>query len=204
MLIKQAPKYHGFSMVELLIVLLLGSFLLVMITRLYVSEVSGGAKNLNMSRLRADLQSMMAMIETDIRRAGYGGSEYLVGLNGTKTIDINSAEDCIVYYYNHNRSATLENSNRMAFRLKDNSIRFKTGVSQLAEIACSVTTGWSNISDNEFLNITMLNFTEHVTSSANATMRSVDITLTGELSSDSDYYHSVSSHVQIRNMEFND
>jgi prepilin-type N-terminal cleavage/methylation domain-containing protein len=193
----------GFSLVELLISLLLGSVLLTIVISLYVTGVSTGSKSLNYSRLRTDLQSLITLIEKDIRRAGYGGDEYLVGISANKSIDINSAQDCIVYYYNHNETPTLEHSNKMAFSFKNRAIKFKTGVGQVADSVCAVSNGWTRISDDKFITIKELMFTENMTSSASATLRNISIKLTGELASDSQYSHSISSALQVRNLELN-
>jgi prepilin-type N-terminal cleavage/methylation domain-containing protein len=191
----------GFTLVELLIGLLLGAVLLAMVISLYVTGVSTGSKSLKYSRLRTDLQSLITLIETDIRRSGYGGDEYLVGIGANKNIDINSTQDCIVYYYNHNETPTIEHSNKMAFSFKNRAIKFKTGVGQVADSVCAITNGWTRISDDNFITINELIFTENITSSASATLRNISIKLSGELVSDSQYTHSISSSVQIRNIE---
>lgn len=195
-------SFKGFSLVELLISLMLGSLLLAMVIGLYVTGVSRGAESLKYSRLQTDLLSIIAMLETDIRRAGYGGSDYLVGIGANKTVDINSDKNCIVFYYNHDKSQTLKQNNKMAFSLKENIIKFKSGVDQIAETVCAETSGWRAISDVQFISITNLTLTEKVTSNASVTMRSVKIALTGELTSDSKYNHSISTLVQVRNIEF--
>ena len=196
--------YKGFSLVELLIALLLGSLLITMVIGLYVTSVSTGSTGLKNSRLRTDLQSMISMMETDIRRAGYsgGGNAYLVGINGDKTIDINSNNDCIVYYYNHNKSSIVESSNKMAFSLRNNTLKFKTGVEKVANTVCAVSSGWIDVSDAKFIKITALSFIETISSNATATTRNVKINLSGELASDNRYTHSISTHVQVRNIEF--
>jgi len=199
---KNTDSQYGFSLVELLIAFFLGSVLLAMVIGLYVACVSTGSKNLKMSRLRTDLQSLVALIETDIRRAGYGGSDYLVGASGKSTIDINSNGDCIVYYYNHNDTIALESSNMMAFNLQSDSVRFKTGVGKIANEVCAVSTGWESVSDTNIIKITKLSFTDTVTSDVTTTQRSVTLELAGELVSDSRYSYSIKTHVQVRNVEF--
>lgn len=191
---------------ELLLSLLLGSLLLAMVIGLYTSSISAGSESLKYSRLRSDLQSIIAIIETDIRRAGYSGGEegYLVGASGKQTVDINLSHDCIVYYYNHNNSLVVEHSNKMAFAFKDNAIKFKTGITQVANDACAVATGWIDVSDVGFVKITAFSIIEEIVSNDNTRLRSVKITLTGELTSDSDYSHSITTRVQIRNIEFTD
>lgn len=197
--------HKGFSLVELLIAMLLGSLLLAMVIGLYVSGVSSGAKSLKYSRLRTDLQSIISVMETDIRRAGYGGSAFMVGSGAVKTADINQvSKDCIVYYYKHD-TANADN-NKMGFRFVPikNEIQFGTGVGPLAADCYASDNGsWQALSDKQFIKITALNFTDSIVSSAAATMRSVQISITGELVSDSQYQHSVSTKVQVRNLEFN-
>lgn len=200
-------KVHkGFSLVELLIALLLGSVLLAMVISLYVTSVSTSAKSLKYSRLRTDLQSIISLMETDIRRAGYGGSEYMVGSGASKTVDLFSATDkaCIVYYYNHDDTTPVSNANKMGVRLNADrqEIQFGTGVDPLA-LNCYDSGYWVALSDKQFIKITALAFTESEVSSASATMRSVQIDITGELVSESAAQHSISTKVQVRNLEFN-
>jgi len=92
----------------------------------------------------------------------------------------------------------------MGFRFnpEENEIQFGTGVDPLA-VNCYNSGFWQALSDKQFMKITSLGFIENVASSASATMRSVQIDITGELTSDSSYKHSISTKVQVRNLEFN-
>ncbi|WP_372883180.1 prepilin-type N-terminal cleavage/methylation domain-containing protein [Psychromonas sp.] len=198
-------RQKGFSLVELMLTLLLGSVLLAMVIGLYVTGVSSGSKSLKYSRLRTDLQSIMTIMKTDIRRAGYGGRDFLVGSSGTKAVDsLNSGtSNCIVYSYNHNSAAAITNTNRMGFRLvaDKNEVQFGSGVDPLAT-NCYSKGHWAALSDKGFIKITELVFTESIVSGATATLRSVEIKLSGELVSDSSYKHSINTRVQVRNIEF--
>ena len=196
----------GFSLVELLIALLLGSVLLAMVIGLYVTGVSTGAKSLKYSRLRTDLQSIISIMETDIRRAGYGGPDFMVGSGASKTVDRSADMHCIVYYYDHDSTGSISSANKMGVRFipAENEIQFGTGVGPLATDCYSSGNGtWTALSDKQFIKITALDFTESIASSASATMRSVQIDITGELVSDSQYTHSIKTKVQVRNLEFN-
>jgi prepilin peptidase dependent protein B len=200
-------KHKGFSLVELLLALLLGMLLLAMVIGLYVSTVANGAKSLKYSRLRTDLQSIMSLIETDIRRAGYGGEDFLVASGGTQTID--SFDNCIVYAYDYDYELKqgFQLNNRMGFRFNsdENEIQFGTGVNALAS-NCYNEGNWVALSDKQFIKITALNF--NVISTVNTTetviMRSVEIDLAGELTADGSYKHAINTKVQVRNLEFND
>jgi len=199
---KKIFRWQGFSLVELLIALFLGTMLVTMVIGLYTTCISTGSKNLKMSRLRSDLQSLVALIETDIRRAGYGGSDYLVGVTGDQTIDINTSNDCIVYYYDHDNNGNLESADKMAFSFQNHIVKFKTGVGKIANTECVDKTGWENVSYPNIIKITELSFTEIATSTVTTTQRSIKLTLAGELVSDSSYHYSITTQVKVRNLEF--
>lgn len=199
-------KKRGFSLVELLIALLLGSLLLAMIIGLYVTSVATGASSLKYSRLRTDLQAIVSIVETDIRRAGYGGKPFMVGEQGNKVVDsINSTtQNCLIYYYDHDLNGVITSSDKMGFRFvaAKNEIQFGSNVSPLAN-ECYSSGNWVALSDKQFIKITALDFSESIVSSASATARSVAINITGELAADSQYTHVITTKVQVRNLELN-
>jgi len=175
-------KQGGFSLIELMISLFLGSVLLAMLIGLYVAGVSNSAKSLKYSRLRTDLQSMLTIIESDIRRAGYGGEDYLVGAANDKSVDTLTRNgspplNCVVLSYD---TALYGSVTRKGFlhHFSDSTIQYGSGLSSAA-LNCYTSVSWENMSDPNFLKITHFKFTEKVTSSATATIRNVDIGLTG-------------------------
>lgn len=203
-IIKQPQK--GFTFVEVLICLLLGSLLLSMVIGLYVTNVSHSTKTLQMSRLRTDLQALVGVIENDIRRAGYGGDQFMVGLAQDKVIDSSNTNNqkCIVYSYNYNHATTPTTSHLMGFRYSTNSksIQFGRKVNRQA-INCLTEGYWVNLTDPDFLKITALSFIE--TSNTNPvsqiTLRSIKINITGELVENSEYSYQIATQVQVRNRE---
>lgn len=200
-----SDKKTGFTLIELLIALLLGGVLLAMVIGLYVNNVTASAKALKFSRLRTDLQTLVAVMESDLRRAGYGGADFMVGMGKAKVVDsINSStEKCIVYSYNYDDALSADSQHRMAFRysMENATLQFGHGVDTRA-INCFSSGTWVNLTDNNLLKITELSFIESTTSNAQATIRSVDIKITGELSSNSDYQHQIKTKIQVRNLEF--
>lgn len=198
-------KKSGFTVIELLISLLLGSFLLAMVIGLYVNNVTASAKALKFSRLRTDLQTLIAVMEGDIRRAGYGGHDFMMGIAKSKVVDsINSStEKCIVYSYNYDDALVAASKHRMAFRysVKNASVQFGRGV-DIQAVNCFSSGTWVNLTDTNLLKITDLSFIESTTSNAQATIRSVDIQLAGELTVNSDYQHQIKTRIQVRNLEF--
>ncbi|TEW53459.1 prepilin-type N-terminal cleavage/methylation domain-containing protein [Psychromonas sp. RZ22] len=198
-------KKSGFTLIEILISLLLGSVLLAMVISLYVTNVTASAKALKFSRLRTDLQALVALMEEDIRRAGYGGNEYMVGAGKAKVIDsINSTtQKCIVYAYNYDQTDSATTSHFMAFRysIKNKSVQFGKRVDIQASNCFSSGT-WVNLTYPEFVKVTELSFVESVVSNAQVTIRSVDIHVAAELVANSDYKHQLQTRIQVRNREF--
>ena len=194
----------GFTLIELLISMLLGSLLLVMMIGLYANNVSASANALKFSRLRTDLQSIAALIENDIRRAGFGGSEFMVGGDQNKVFDtINSEmQKCIIYSYNYGAADTSTSSHFMGFRYSTTkqSIQFGRKV-DLEAVNCFSGGYWVNLTDPNFLKITSLSFVESTVVIGQATKRSVDITIEGELIANSDYKYKIKTRVQARNSE---
>ena len=196
----------GFTFVEILTCLLLGSLLLSMIIGFYITNVSGSTKTLQMSRLRTDLQALVGVIENDIRRAGYGGEQFMVGLDQSKMIDsINSStQKCIVYSYNYNDATTLTTSHVMGFRYSINSKSIQFGRKVNRQASNCLTEGyWVNLTDPDFLKITALSFieTSNTNPASQITLRSIKINITGELVENSEYSYQIATQVQVRNRE---
>jgi prepilin-type N-terminal cleavage/methylation domain-containing protein len=198
-------KRAGFTLIEMLISLLLGSFLLAMIIGLYVNNVSASVKALKFSRLRTDLQALSALIENDLRRAGYGGSDFMVGATKAKVVDVinNDTQQCIVYAYNYDDASLFTSSHVMAFRYSiiNQSVQFGRKVDKQA-INCFSSGFWVNLSDPNFLKVTQLNFVETSASNDQLILRSVDITIAGELVGSPTFKHQIQTQIQIRNPEF--
>ena len=205
-MLKAPDKTMGFTLVELLVSLLLGSLLLAMLIGLYVNSVSASAKALKFSRLRTDLQSIVALMENDIRRAGFGGSEYMVGIEHNKVFDsINSeTQNCIVYAYNYDLAEVMTSLHFMGFRysVEKQTIQFGRKVDNQA-INCFSYGDWENLTDPNFLKITSLSFIESTAVIGQVTKRSIDINIKGELSANSDYKYKIKTRVQTRNGELN-
>jgi len=216
--INTKKNYQGFSLIELMLSLFLGSILLAMVIGLYVTGVSNGAKNAKYSRLRTDIQSMLSIMTNDIRRAGYGGKDFLVRDAEGKNISVKiislSGKHCIFYSYDHELDQQLNADDKMGFcydpALKKIEFVTKIGGNEIETClidggtpsACMNIGNWVSLSNTDFISITGLTFTQGTSSSATAKLRNITITLTGELRENSNYTYSAKSTVQVRNAEF--
>lgn len=205
-MLKSSHLRSGFTLIEVLISLALGSLLLAMVISLYVINVGASNKAFTHSRLRTDLQALVGVMEGDIRRAGSGGSDFMVGTAKNKLIDSVSVSSqiCIVYSYNYNNAVAAITSHIMGFRYSSSAHSLQFGRGLDVEAAnCYNSGSWVNLTDPNFLKVTELSFVESIASNAQSTMRSVEIKVTAELITNSDYSHQVITQVQVRNPELN-
>jgi len=203
-MLNEQRALSGFTLIEILVSLLLGSILLAMVIGLYVNSVAAGAEALKISRLRTELLSISTLMVNDLRRAGYGGSDFMVGVEGTKLIDITTTESshCVVYSYNYDKSLLLSSHHIMGFRYAKvtKSVQFGRHLNKDAS-HCFDSGSWINLNDPDFLKITALDFIEDSSSNEQETIRSVELLITGNLVDDDSYHHSINTKVKIRNIE---
>jgi len=204
MLKPRQRKQRGFTLVEILIALLLGSLLLTMIVQLYSTNVAGQIQVLKTARVRMDLQSVMRVIESDLRRAGYGGNDFLVGEKHNKVIDIfnNGAQQCIVYAYNDDKGTTFNTSYVMGIRYstKTQSIQFGRKVSTQAK-ACFTTGFWTNLTDPHFMQVVKVAFSERAQVVDDNIQRNVDIELVARQADKPNALYQLHSFIHVRNNE---
>ena len=71
MLILRHGSQRGFTLVELMIGILVGMLVVAAAIAIYVTTVRGSAETLRMVKLNQELSNIMAVMVSDIRRAGY-------------------------------------------------------------------------------------------------------------------------------------
>lgn len=151
-------KQSGFSLVEIIVSMAVGSVLVAGVTTVYVDAIKNSADNVASIRLEQDLQAIVQLISQEMRRAGYDGDS----VNGGDTdfgITENTAT-CIRYNYDMGNppNGTLSPSENFAFRLVDNAVQFGTNVTSCDDNEAS----WTNVNktDNVIITAFALNLTE--------------------------------------------
>lgn len=66
-------KNSGFTLIEIMIALVLGLFIVGVTLTVYLTTVRGSSETIKSARLNHDLESAMSLMVNDIRRAGYWG-----------------------------------------------------------------------------------------------------------------------------------
>ena len=167
-------KQHGFTLIEIMIALLLGLIVLSATIGIYITTVKGSSDLIKSARLNYDLDSVLALMVNDIRRAGYWGGSVVgsdavfnpftqattnlqIILNGSSAVT-----DCVLYTYDANANGSIESTEFFGFKLNGTNIQMR--LSGSATSNCNdISDDWQiiNLSEgNEQVEVTTLSFTE--------------------------------------------
>lgn len=212
----------GFTLIELMIALALNALLFTALLTIFLSNIDHYRKTLNHDRLDQQLQMAMSLMASDIRRAGYSAnSKNDIGLHqnnnpflvaGTTDLSINASNNCILFTYDHNGDGILPgisaaiDDERYGFRLNAQTLQARPPGSAFSCTASA--SSWENMTDPNLLHVTALSFTLNSATviigpgTKGLQMRSVDISITGTLTSDASITKTLTQHVRIRNDKF--
>lgn len=199
----------GMALMELLIVMGLGSGVLLALTSMVAGSMALNSRLLNSARLNEELGNVFALIQADIRRAGYNGDSLYLMQNGPANgvfsqhlvFDAYGAEQansCVTFRYDANGNGLLDTllpNEQFGYRMQNNTVEIrKAGASCKAK-------GWEDVTDSDVVKVTALEF-RPVTQLLNGVpVTHVAITLSGYLKANpalSQTYHTtvlVKNHV---------
>lgn len=222
MLTSFRKKTLGFTLIELMIALALNALLFTALLTIFMTNLDHYHKTLNRDRLNQQLHTAMSLIASEIRRAGYSANAYSdIGLHqnnnpfvvtGTTDISINAAANCILFTYDHNNDGALPaisaaiDDERYGFRLSGQTLQARPPGSDFSCTASA--SAWEDMTDPTFIQITALSFvlnSNTITTGPGTKglqMRSIDISITGTLTSDPSITKTLTQHVRIRNDKF--
>jgi prepilin peptidase dependent protein B len=222
-------RQAGFTLVEIMIALVLGLVVVGGGITIYGLSIRGSSDTIKSVRLNYDLDSLMALIVNDLRRAGYwsGATADADDLtsnpftSGTTDIQILNGGNCVLYTYDANGNASVDSNEFYGFRLSGTSVGVRLTGSTTAD--CDSDGSWETLTvDNghEPVAVTALQFsfdskcvdkTNHsmhlstcadaaLTSGVSATeIRQVNIVLSGQIATDPNFTKTLTDTVKVRN-----
>jgi prepilin peptidase dependent protein B len=212
-------KIRGFTLVELMIALAINIFLLAGLIDIFVVNLEHYRKIFNANELQEQLQSAMYFMTNEIRRAGYSstaGSDIGSGQNNnafmaaTTDISVNGTNNCILFTYDRTGTGSLPaisasiDDERYGYRLSSSTLQTRPPGALFSCTAAA--SNWENMTDPNVITITSLSFTLNTTTLAAAggdlLVRSVDISITGQLASNSAVAKTITAHVRLRNDKY--
>lgn len=214
-------KQFGFTLTELVIALAINMVVLAALVSIFVSNLQHYRYVINANRLHQQLQGAMDLMTSDIRRAGYwanSSNDLSLDQNNnpfmtsSTDISVGTGNNCILFTFDHDKNGSIPSitssadDERYGYRLSGQTLQTRPWG---ATFSCSATsTAWENITDPKVINVTALTFTLNTQTistgpgTAGITLRSVDITLTGQLANDATVTKTLTAHVRIRNDKF--
>lgn len=177
----------GFNLVELMVGLALGTILISGLISIYVSTLVSGGSTMKSSKLSQQMSALMSVITNDVRRAGYWGQgaisdeDFLsrdLFTNPFNTVDIsalalidsiasntiitgNGADtgECLVYTYDANNDAVLDDQDILGFRLNGSIAQMRRlGDADDARYDTCTTGTWENLNDSNVISVDSLTF----------------------------------------------
>ena len=218
--IKSIRSTRGFTFIEILAALAINLILMAGLITIFLSNINHYRSTINVNRLNQQLQTVMLLMSNEIRRSGYwSNAQNDIGSSTNNNPFMAVATDitvtggnCILFTYDSNSNGALPaitagaDDERYGFRLSGQSLQSRT---YGAPYDCATAAGnWENVTDSNIIQVTALNFTLNsstiVTGPGNKgiVQRSVDISITGQLTSDTSITKTLTKHVRILNDRF--
>jgi prepilin peptidase dependent protein B len=170
----------GLNLIEVMISLAIGLFLLLAVISIYGITIRGSTNIFNTARLNHDMEAVMALMVNDIRRAGYwrgatvsadiiGGNVFMED-DVIAQIPVDNTE-CILYSYDSDLNSTdpevtfdsaVDDSEFFGFRRVEDAAgngRIEMRTNSTLDDAADCTKGqWASLTNQNQLNITSLEF----------------------------------------------
>jgi len=182
-MLKQNQK--GFTLVELMVALAIGSTLLAAAVGIYVTTVINSGSVIASSRLNQEMATMMDVMIRDIRRAGYSGEPAVVGSptsnsfqepdvtalairtsTASATADVTTGS-CILYSYDSDDDGVLDATDLLGFRLNSGVVQMRQNgvLANARHDTCEATTSgtWVDVTDASTISVTQLTFNSNAT-----------------------------------------
>jgi len=212
--------FLGFTLVELLIALVINAILFTALMSIFIVNLTHYNSIINVNRLNQQLESSMQLMVSDIRRAGFWmNARNDIGTHQNNNpfmaagidLTIGASNTCILFAYDRNNNGSLpsvgssSDDERYGYKLSGQSIQTRPWG---GSYNCTGT-DWENVTDPNLVKVTALTFTLTTQSlpvmgtSSTISLRSIDITLTGQLTNDPTVTKTLTQHVRIRNDKFN-
>jgi prepilin peptidase dependent protein B len=201
-------KQPGFTLIELMISIVIGLIVLAAVIGMFVSMVKSDNDNLKAIRLNHELRAAMSLITRDIRRAGANQNAAvnssttpptnpfssttgpvtrvtIAGGGSSISFSYDAVSDAVIELYGFQRNSTAGNE-----RIESCSGSTATG--------CGI---WQPVTDESFVNITNLAFTDTTVPQNGVNIREITVTLSGQLRSDPSVTRTLTETVKVRNDE---
>jgi prepilin peptidase dependent protein B len=157
-------KQTGFTLIEIMVALLIGLIIVGATFAIFITTITSSSDIAKSARLNHDLDSALALMVNDIRRAGYWSGAIVGSDSRTNPFTQQNNTDlqipsagCVLYTYDANANGAVDADEYYGFQLSGTDVQMRS-----SNIACGAN-GWQtlNISEgSEQVEVTLLTFTK--------------------------------------------
>ena len=166
-------RQRGVTLVELMIGITLGLFVMAGVTTVYIATIKTSAQTIKATRLNQEIRTVMSVLSSEVRRAGYWNA-VVTGIGNLATVpnpftvldssdiqilDYNTGtQNCILYSFDADENGLLGTNEIFGFRMDDdNGVIDATTASPTDTSDCSSGT-WENFTDENVITVTDITF----------------------------------------------
>ena len=158
-----ARSSAGFSLVELMIGIVVGLFLLIGLSSVYISSVRGGRTTTSANQLNQDMRALMDIMVNDLRRAGHweaavAGSPnpFVAPEARPKITALDANRSCILYSYD---APAAIGADHFGFQLNADGVVQATNPGSFNDTTTGcANAGWVDLTDEVTTQVTRLTF----------------------------------------------
>jgi prepilin peptidase dependent protein B len=172
-------RQTGFTLAELMITTVLSLSVISSVMLGYLATSTSTSNTLAASKLTQDLNTLMSVMVSEFRRAGYSGTAFSATTpttNPFNAIDDTALEvfdnmtdnnqvaatgtgSCIVYAYDLDEDGVVDASELLGFRLNSGVVEMRTSGNVSDPDSCTTSSNtWVDITDGNFITVTTLSF----------------------------------------------
>ncbi len=169
----------GFTLTELLVSTVLSLSVIGAVLVGYVATYTNTLGTLGASKLNHEMTTLMSLMSSDIRRAGYWGGlaataapadnpfnvngqtalTVFNSMNGNLDVGPQGSGSCIVYAYDLGNDASVGGDELFGFRLNGGVVQMRVGGTPGNAASCaSSDDDWEDLTDASLINVTVLSF----------------------------------------------
>lgn len=199
-------RQRGLSLVELMITISLGLVLMAALTSVFSNTLGVNSRSLDQSQLHEEATAVMALIVSDLRRAGYRGDaqELVTDPANASTAFDNSivitnysgepANSCISFSFDENKNGVHDGSSEnFGYRLREGQVQRRQ-----SSASCT-SNGWQSLTSSDMLQVNGLTFTMTQRMLNMINEQVIDVNLQVAVPSDASMTRELSTQVVIRN-----
>lgn len=172
--IGRAPRCErGVTLVELMIGLTLGLFIMAGVTTVYVATVKTSAQTVKATRLNQEIRTVMSVLASEVRRAGYWNAVAtgignlntvpnpftVLGVSDIQILDYNGgSKNCILYSFDADEDGLLGTNEIFGFRMDSTNAAIDATTGSPSSTGDCTGGTWENFTDENIIEVTELVF----------------------------------------------